>query len=361
MATCRLQVARGHKVWLVYGNDVDPGVRSEVAQEVTCVQEKSLRREISVVSDAYSLINLTRLLRRIAPDVVHTHTSKAGFVGRLAARRAGVPYILHGVHILPFLNVSPAKALVYKGLERIVAPFTDAFISVSEGMRRANLAAGLGTANNNYVVYSGMDTQRFAEAEPLDDPPAGRLIVLIASLEARKRHWEFLDVFARLVRRYPDLQLCCLGVGDRESDLRRKVATLGLTESVHFLGFRRDVERWIASAEVCVLPSLREGLPRAVVQYVMVGRPAVVTHVTGIEEILTDGENGFIIRSGRVEDMEEPLDRILSDSTLASRLSATARTRDMSRWSNERMEGEIERIINNVAARRNSGLRAAAP
>jgi hypothetical protein len=111
-----------------------------------------------------ALARAHRTIRGIAPDVVHTHQSKAGIIGRVAVGPARVPVILHSVHILPFLNVSPPRRMLYLGLERLVAPVTDAYVSVAKGMRDANLAAGLGTPERNFTVYSGMPLERFRSA-----------------------------------------------------------------------------------------------------------------------------------------------------------------------------------------------------
>lgn len=350
IATCNAQAARGHEVWLVYGREVDPATLAMVGEGVATVHISSLLREVRPRKDLAALRDLTRIIRKIVPDVVHTHASKAGFVGRLAARRAGVPIILHGVHILPFLNVSRPKRLLYLSIEKLVAPFTDAFIAVSQGMRDANLAAGLGSVETNHVVYSGMDLIRFRTATPTDCSPEGRMIAMVAALEPRKRHSEFLDVFADLVARHQDLCLCLFGQGECEQMLREKAIALGLSEKVHFLGFRSDIERWMAAAEICVLPSMREGLPRVVVQYAAVGRPVVVTRLPGIEEIVEDGHNGFVVEA--VEDMALPLDRLLRDSALAERMAAAAQHRDLSQWSLDRMEPDIERIMVEIGVRK---------
>lgn len=351
IATCNAQAARGHEVYLIYGRDVDLATLSMVGAKVCKIQIDSLLREIDPLKDLAALKVFVRVFWDIQPDVVHTHNSKAGFVGRLGARIARVPIILHGVHILPFLSVSKPKKYLFLAMEKMVAPFTDAFIAVSKGMRDANLAAGLGCEANNHVVYSGMNLTPFrtatAVAPPFKGP--GRLIVIVASLEPRKRHSAFLKVFARLRSRHPDLHLALLGQGPLEEKLKQCSEALGVAEAVHFLGYRTDVEAWLAAATVCVLPSMREGLPRVVVQYVAAGRPVVVTRLPGLEEIVVDGKTGFIVDSGKVEDMEPPLDRLLSDPDLAARMAEKAAQHDVSRWSVARMEPEIERIMRPIA------------
>lgn len=348
IATCRLQAERGHEVTLIHGGEVDPAVLGTVPPTVATVRCDRLVRRPSPLKDMLALRDLHRILKRLDPDVVHTHASKAGILGRMAAARAQVPMILHGVHILPFLNVGPAKKLAYWGFEKLVAPATDGYIAVSRGMAEANLAAGLGTAATNHVVYSGMNIERFRTARPLDPRPAGRWLVIVASLEARKRHAAFLRVFAKLVAMHPDLRLALLGTGPEKDALQRQAKALGIHEHVHFLGFRNDAERWMATAEVCVLPSMREGLPRSVIQAVATGRPVVVSQLPGLEEIVTDGENGFITEARNVGAMLDPLDRLLSDRGLQQRMSVCASAMDVSRWSDVQMEGDVERIMRQI-------------
>jgi glycosyltransferase involved in cell wall biosynthesis len=130
------------------------------------------------------------------------------------------------------------------------------------------------------------------------------------------------------------------------------------------MGFRPDVERWIAAADLCVLPSMREGLPRVVVQYVAAGKPVVVTHLEGIEEIVEDGVNGYVVGRDDFVGMGHAIGRVLDDPALAAGMAEAARTRDLSRWSEALMEPAIDRILQEVIARKahvpNSGRRTVA-
>jgi glycosyltransferase involved in cell wall biosynthesis len=344
-ATCRGQIARGYDVWLIHGRSVDPPTLATAPPGVRILREPKLRREINPVTDLAALRAITGTIRDIAPDVVHTHQSKAGIIGRLAGSLARVPVILHSVHILPFLNVSPFRRALYLGLERMVSPVTDAYISVAKGMHDANLAAGLGTPERNFTVYSGMPLERFKAARPAPEAPSGPMIVLVAALEPRKRHAAFLDVFAGLARAHEGLSLYLFGKGKGEAALRARVKALGLSERVHFMGFRSDVHRWIAAADLCVLPSMREGLPRVVVQYVAAGKPVVVTHLDGIEEIVEDGVNGYVVRSNDFDAMGHAIGRLLKDPVLAGAMSDAARGRDLSRWSEALLEPAVDQIL----------------
>lgn len=350
IATCNLQAARGHQVYLMHGRDLHPEIPAGIDDSVTLCAVPDLVREVSPRREFAALSDMTAQLRALAPDVVHTHTSKAGILGRMAARRAGVAVILHGVHILPFLNVGLASKLVYTALERMVAPYTDAYISVSEGMQTANLAAGLGTPDNNFVVASGMDIAGFQAAQPIPERPDGPLLVMVAALEARKRHAEFLPVFADVVKTHPAATLAFLGEGPERPALEAQAASLGITENVSFLGFRTDVARWVAAADICLLSSCREGLPRVVVQYVASGKPVVVAHLPGIEAVVRDGENGFVTDPDDLSQMTAPIRRILDDQDLNTQLCQASRALDVSGWSIEKMEADIETIMTDIWA-----------
>jgi hypothetical protein len=158
-ATCRGQIARGHDVWVIHGRSVDPPTLACAPKGARLLHEPKLHREISPAADLAALRALTRTMRRIAPDVVHTHQSKAGIIGRMAGWRARVPVILHSVHILPFLNVGPTRRMLYLGLwNALVAPVTDAYISVAQRYARRQSRGGSRHACAQlHVVYSGMD------------------------------------------------------------------------------------------------------------------------------------------------------------------------------------------------------------
>jgi len=364
--TCNAQVCEGHDVWLLYGADSSPQMLAELTPQVHTSYVPSLRREIAPGSDARALFQLWRLTRSIRPDVVHTHTSKAGALGRLAGWLAGAPLIIHGVHILPFLNVGRASGVVYVGIERALAGLTHAFIDVSEGMRDGNLAAHVGRPSQHHVVYSGMDCNRFRHAKPFTaqelsdllgddaftDEDAPKTVLYAAVFEPRKRHLELLDAFARVAREAPHVRLLLLGDGRGRAGAEAKVAALGLKGRVHFLGHRSDIERWIATADLCVLSSEREGLPRVAVQYVMAGKPVVATRLPGLERVIQDGVSGYFVPLADVGQMSQPIVRLLQDDAQRRQFAAAARDVDLSDWSAERMVHAIEAVYSSASRAR---------
>lgn len=354
LITCNAQAQAGDEVHLIYGAAFSEAMLARLDRRVRAHRLDSLRREIDLLSDVSALIALLGLFRRLSFDVVHTHTSKAGVIGRIAAWSVGAPRVIHGVHILPFDNVGPVQRIVYLGLERLLAPATHAFVNVSEGMRDIGVRSGVGGPDKHVVVPSGMNTGAFRQAAAFsateraarapDLRSQDRLLVFTAALEPRKRQYEFLAVFAEVRRRAKDVSLILLGEGHDEARLRARVATLGLDGSVHFLGHSDEVPRWIASADVCVFASEREGLPRAVIQYVLGGRPVVSTRLPGIEAVVRHGHEGFLVDIDRLEDMVDPIVAVLSDPALAGRIISTARARDLSAWDTDRMIGALAAV-----------------
>jgi glycosyltransferase involved in cell wall biosynthesis len=274
-----------------------------------------------------------------------------------------VPAVIHGVHILPFLNVGRAESVAYLGAERLVAPFTDLFVNVSEAMRDIGIANRVGRSDHHVVVPSGMDVERFRRATPVDDavlaaafgaPPGDsrrmKVVLIVAALEPRKRIAEFLDVFDRIARTEPWARLVVLGEGADRTRIHKRASALGLGDQVALVGFREDVERWIARADVCVFASAREGLPRAVVQYALGGRPVVTTALPGIEAVVRNGETGYLVDIDKLEDMGQPILRLLHDAALSASMSAATRRMDLSRWSIEHMVEALDELYAGVLA-----------
>jgi len=361
LLSCNAQAAQGHEVHLIYGCDASDDMLCRADARVVLHQVASLVRPLRLWDDLLATLALVRLLRELRADVVHTHTSKAGIVGRAAAWFARSKGIVHGVHILPFLNVGRAEKAVYLVAERSMSWITDAFVDVSSGMRDACLEHGIGHPQNHYVVPSGMDIHAFLKARPLADsalseviPEAAQqrfpVLLMVAALEARKRIIEFLDVFEAVLARRPDVRLVVLGEGVDRSRIEEAVDRRGLSGRVFLAGFRTDVEQWIARADVCVLSSEREGLPRAVVQYAAGARPCVVTELPGVDVVVKHGVTGFLVPSDQLDGMVDPIVRLLADQDLAHAMTEQARRLDLLPWSVENMIQQLDHIYEKVLA-----------
>lgn len=360
LISCNAQFRAGHEVHLIHGAEFSPDMLSNLDSGVHVHLVQSLVRPVSPLNDVQAFFALNALLRRLNADIVHTHTSKAGILGRAAAVMAGARGIVHGVHILPFVNVPRHQEIAYLAAEKVFAPATHAFVNVSQGMQDIGLQYGVGRAERHFVVPSGMSTMQFQAARPfsaeekttLTGRPDAPLLVFVAALEPRKRQYEFLDAMAAVARAKPEALLVLLGEGTDEERLRRRVEALGLQSNVLFAGFSDEVERWIASADVCVFASEREGLPRAVIQYAMGRRPIVSTHLPGIEAVVIDGVTGHLVPVSDVAAMTAPILSLLESEQKRAEMSEAAKVLDFSRWDATAMTDELERIYGAVLEQR---------
>ena len=357
--TCQAQAAAGHEVFLVVGREWHEDARQALGHGVQFCVVSSMVRRIRPLRDMLALFELIRLFRRLKPEIVHTHESKAGILGRLAAKVAGVPYIVHGVHIVPFAKVSAPVAWLYMTLERLCGSFTQAFLYVSPDMRETYRARRIGRNKRHEVVQSGMDIDRFRSPAPPEDaeelltppcPMSGQpfVILSLAALEPRKGHVDFLPVFSRIAEKRPNVTWLIAGSGRESAAILRTADRLGLAQHIRILGFRTDPECLLAIADVLLISSRHDGLPRASVQAALAGVPIVSTALAGLESVMANDEEGFIVPVGDLESMEAAIIRLMDDPELRSRFRRNLRRRDYTAWSSEAMAKRVNSIYGSV-------------
>ncbi len=348
LLSCNGQAAAGHEVHLIYGNEMHEGMIKALSGKVHTRQISRLRRAIDPFSDTVALIVIWKYFREQQFDIVHTHASKAGTLGRVAAYLSRVPVIIHGNHILPFINVGLVERATYLFIERQLAKVTHAFINVGQGMRDEALANLVGTPNQHHVIESGMDLARFSSlvCGKLDwrsivqpnavAPTTGgevRFILLVSRLEARKRQYEFLEVFAKILESLPNARLLIAGEGPDRARLSARIGELNLTGKAILTGFRADVERLMAIAELGLLTSEREGLPRVLVQYALSRLPMISTDIPGVREVITPGETGLLVPAFALHEMQAAVLSLLNDPPRREAMKSKLARMDLDRWS----------------------------
>jgi glycosyltransferase involved in cell wall biosynthesis len=359
--SCNQAVRSGHSVMLIHGAQTRPEILAAVDTRVKIIELRSLVQPIAPLGDMKALGDLLRTFRRLRPDVVHTHTSKAGILGRLAARAASVPVLVHGVHIVPFVNVGRLETYAYLAAERAVQGMTDAFIDVSPAMRDLCVEAGVGAPERHHVVPSGFELSRFRNAtEPEDwrdllrlapDDPRPPVAVMLAVFEARKRHLECLESLPKIVARFPEARFVFAGDGRLRNDIEARIRTLGIERNVVLTGFHPHPEQLIALADICLLASAREGLPRVLVQYLAGGRPVVATELPCIDDVLRQDVNGLIVRSD-LDGLADALVALLDDPARRARLAHGAATTELSEWDAARMGERLEAVYAGLIRKR---------
>ena len=346
IACCLHQARLGNDVYLVHGMEYDQSYYDELGDRLKLVKLDRLVHQVSPIDDCRSTLGFAKFCRRESIDIVHTHQSKAGIIGRIGAGIARVPTVVHGIHIAPFLNVGWKKRSFYIAAERVASLATDAFVSVSEGMRDAYTARRIGRLHQHYVVPSGMDLEKFRHAQwPADwrsllnlapdvdaDHETPPVVLMLAAHEPRKRHIPLVNAFREVLKTHPSTILLLAGGGPGLHDTRAFIKSLGLEGQIKCLGYRNDPEHLIALADVCVLCSMREGFPRVVVQYIAGGKPVVVSDLPGLSYLVVDGKNGVVTAAEDVDEIGKVLSGLFDDSRELKRLTEGARATDVSRW-----------------------------
>lgn len=358
LLSCEGQHDLGHEVTLITGPPIGPegslmeraeryGYRVEVVDE--------MRRSILPVKDFRTYHRLVKRLQAIRPDVVHTHSSKAGILGRWAADRAKVPAIIHTIHGLAFTaSTSRTVNNVYKMLERQAAPLTTRIVCVADAMRDQSLAANIGTPDQYVTVYSGMETRAFT------DPPVPRADVrrrlgledhhvavgTIARLFHLKGHDDLLDVAPDLCGRFPNLRFLWVGDGLLREPFEARMREMGLRDRFILTGLvpPEKVPELTNAMDIVVHPSRREGLARALPQGSLAGCAVVTYDIDGAKEAVSDGETGFVIPPFDKHKLADALAILLQQPELRKEMGEKGRAFALGRFDAKVMVEALERV-----------------
>ena len=319
-------------------------------RDIPLTIEPALVREINPLKDLLALFRLTRFIRRGRYTIVHTHSSKAGILGRWAAFLAGTPVIVHTVHGWGHHDRQyPLVRRSYILLERVTQRITDKLIVVSPRNIEKGLADGIGTPEKYITIRSGIELDRFRRPSrsredvraELGIPVDSAVVGTVTRLSPQKAPLDFLDAAAHVAAQQPNVHFVIVGDGPLRADVEAQVVTLKLTERIHLTGLRRDVPDLLHSFDIFALSSLWEGLPRVLPQAMAAGLPIVATAVDGNAEAVTDGINGLLTPPGDPQAMAAALLRLLNDPFLRRKMGEAGRTR-AEEFSARKMVGDIE-------------------
>jgi glycosyltransferase involved in cell wall biosynthesis len=349
-----LQVIGGSKfggaVWVVLGyvealqehgcevavcTSVEPV--AEVFRGAGCeiLSTPEITREINPPQDLVALIKLARICRKGRFDVVHTHTSKGGFIGRAAARLAGVPVVLHTAHGFAFHeSSSPVAAAVYTRLERLASRWSDRVLTVSDFHRQWAIRQRLAAPERIVTVRNGISRSRLVVARDKGDirsdlgvEASDLLLVSVGRLATQKGFGTLLQALPKLLRHGVRARLVLVGEGPLRSALEEQTTAAELTEVVSFLGFRSDVGDILNASDMVIAPSLWEGLSISVLEAMALGKPIVATNIGSNLELLEDGVSGLLVPPNEPERLADAILTLALDPDGASRYGAAARER----------------------------------
>jgi glycosyltransferase involved in cell wall biosynthesis len=318
------------------------------------------RRNIHPLRDWSSYRELIALLRRLKPDIVHTHASKAGILGRWAAAKAGIPAV-HTIHGASFhYGQSPAVSWLYRQLERSAARTTAKFISVADAMTDQYVAAGIAERDRFVTISSGFDVEPFLK--PPRDPaevrrelglrPEHIVIGKIARLFHLKGH-EFVIAAAKdVVAKVPNVRFLLVGDGLLRQHYEQQIADAGLMEHFVFAGLvpPERIPELIHAMDIIVHTSLWEGLARVLPQGLIAGKPVVSYDIDGAREVVIPGETGYLLPSQSVELLAAALTELATDAALRECLGATGRARFAEQFRHQTMTRRIREVYAHVLA-----------
>ena len=316
-----------------------------------------LGREVRPAADLRALLRMVRLMREFRPQVVHTHTAKAGTLGRIAASVVGVPVVVHTYHGHVFHGYfSPLMTKFFLAVERWLGRRTDRLLAVSATVRDELLRLGVGRPRTFSVVPLGLDLQGFLDCEPLRGqlraelgvPLATPLVGIVARLAPIKRHEWFLEAAARVAEKVPLCRFLVVGDGERRAELERVAAGLGLGGRVCFLGWRPDLERIYADLDVAALTSANEGSPVSLIEAMAAGKAVVATRVGGVPDLVEDGVSGVLVPPADPRALACAMERLLGDPERRRAMGRAGRRRVFPALSAQRLVEDMDRLYRDL-------------
>lgn len=360
--------ARGYDTLLVHGR-LGPGEASAgplaASYGIPTLELPALAREVSPRDDLAALRSLVRLLDERRPQIVHTHTSKAGALGRLAARwhnlrrppgdRCLVVHTFDG-HVFEGYFGSAGSRLVVL-VERLLARWTDAIVAVAPRQRDDLVSRfRIAPASRVVVVPHGLDLAPYLEVPEADAAaraalglPADAFVAVFAGrLVPIKDVATLLDAFAQVRAGIPAAHLVVAGDGELRGELMARARALGLDAAVHWLGWRRDLARLYAASDIVVLSSRNEGTPLALIEGMAAGRPAAATAVGGVPDVVREGQTGLLAPAGDAAALGEAIARLARDPALRRAMGSAARADMVARYSAARLADDLDRLYTSL-------------
>jgi glycosyltransferase involved in cell wall biosynthesis len=375
LITCRMLARRGHDVTLITGPAIGPeGALYEQAEKCGCkiIILDDLRREINPVYDIPAYFKLKKPLKKFQPDIVHTHSAKAGILGRYAgyalkgasAENPSAPHIVHTIHGLAFHEYqNPLLSKFYIAVEKATARHTDAFITVADTMTEKAQAAGIGLDKPFTTAYSAIDEDAYLTPPSRDDIVAFRrkytisneatVIVKIARLFELKGHDFVIESARQLAARHDNVVWLFVGDGLLNDALRRQIQFAGLTHRFKFTGLLspEKIPLAIHASDILVHCSLREGLARVLPQAMLCAKPVVSFDIDGAKEVVND-RTGFLVAPENIDQLTTACEKLIADPDLRTRLGTAGRQSVVRKFAPDTMVDTIEKVYNSLVEQR---------
>ncbi|NQV31162.1 MAG: glycosyltransferase family 4 protein [Phycisphaeraceae bacterium] len=369
LITCRLLAERGHEVILITGPAVGPEgelFTHTVGKGYKTYVINELRREISPLRDCIAYNKLKALIQGFKPDIVHTHSAKAGILGRKAAYRSSWrkrPSIVHGVHGLSFHPYQPRLLnTLYILLERKAAKWTDHFVTVADAMTTQSKAVGIGVNKPYTTAYSAIDEAAFVRDIPALEKQAFReehnipedavVLVTVARLFMLKGHDTIIESAKTLAKQHPNVIWLFVGNGKLARYYWKQIQEAGLSDHFRFTGLLQpdQIPLAIQASDILVHCSLREGLARTLPQAMLCSRPAISFDVDGAREVVND-QTGRLIEPKNIEQLIQACSELIQDGKLRDTLGKNGLALVREKFAPNTMVDTIEDVYRSIEAR----------
>lgn len=294
----------------------------------------TLKCQIGPLRDLRTIVSLYRLFKKERFDIVHTHSSKAGILGRWAAKFSRVPIIVHTIHGFAFYDSQNWFIKnFYILLEKMTARITDRLIAVSNQLIQKGLRTGIGSRGKYSLIHCGINKGDFLCSDLDKAKGKGefnldldtKVVGMVACLKPQKSPFDYIEAAAQVVKVLPKTKFLLVGDGILRHKVERSIGRFGLREEVILTGWRRDISSILAIMDIFVLSSLWEGLPLVLLEAMASAKPIVATGVDGIKEVVRDGINGFLVPPGESERLAQRIITLLENGDLARRMGEKGR------------------------------------
>lgn len=325
-------------------------------ENIKFIQCPDLIRPISPISDLKAIAFFYRLIKKENYDIVHTHETKASLITRIAAYLAGCDHIIYGLHGVTFNDPhSRLKRFFYIFLEKLTVWMADFIVSVSHDAISEYQKAGIALSKPYEVIYSGIDVESFTGCKFSDEErrknrhelgvaPDDILLVNIGRFSWAKGQRFTIEAFSRLASKYSNLKLLLVGEGECKAECIEMAKQLAISDRIIFYGFSPEVAKLAWLSDIFLITSLREGLPRVVVEASLCMLPTVGFEVEGIREIIDDGQNGYIVPQYDIEMLVQRVEELLLSEELRKDFALRSYQKAIYKWDHRLMVDKLRKL-----------------
>jgi glycosyltransferase involved in cell wall biosynthesis len=333
------------------------------SEGIEYIQCPFLLRRINIIKDLKAFFDIWRIIKKYNPIIVHTHSSKAGLMGRLAAKLAGAPIIVHTPHGHVFFGYfGPFKTKLFIIFEKLASRITDKIVALTNREKKDHILFKIAEEDKFSVIYSGIELNILKESSSEEKQnlkkelgiPENSLIVGTAGRLVPVKGPEFLVKASKyIISKYPDTYFMFTGDGPLEQDLKRKALEMGISDNIIFLGWRDDLVKIISIYDIFVLPSLNEGMGRVLVEAMALGKSIVASNVGGIPDLVIHGKNGFLVPPKNPKQLAKYIQVLLEDKDKREKMGLAGKEMAYN-FTSERMVEKIANLYKKLLTQKNT-------